>query len=136
MIQCNDIPLADLKTNAEYDLLSKLRNLGIVNNDNDENEDMFYNDSNFDCMYIENNNFFSNFKHSDYLSFFNLNVQSLPAKFNELKDLLSSFKSNLMLFVSRRFGRFKTTNCSGYQVTDLYINAGTIMFKEVGLGFT
>ena len=45
-------------------------------------------------MYIEDDNFFSNLKHSDYLSFFNLNVQSLPAKFNELKDLLFSLKLN------------------------------------------
>ena len=69
MIQCNDISLSDLKTNAEYDLLAKLRRLGIINNENDENEDMFYTDLDFDCMYIEDDNFFSNLMHSDYLSF-------------------------------------------------------------------
>ena len=90
MIQVNNINMSDLRNNPEFDLLEKMRNNAFMNDilDSDELNDLPHDSIEFNCNYAEDETFLSDINPADNLSFFSLNIQSLPAKFTELKDLL------------------------------------------------
>ena len=95
MIQVNDINLSDLRNKSEFDLLSKMRNNTFINDPSDPNDqinDLPHDNVEINCSYAEDESFFSNIKSDENLSFFSLNIQSLPAKFVEFKDLLATFE--------------------------------------------
>ena len=82
-----------IDSNPNFNFLSK-----ISDNDNDDellfnNPDFSpYSELEFNCSYIGPDHF--TLKDSDNLAVLSLNIQSLPAKFNELSDMLNELSTN------------------------------------------
>lgn len=80
--------LNNLTTNPSFDFLKLLReNQDEI--DPNESNDSPYENSNFDCTYVDPLNFKEKFGVQKNISMLTLNVQSLPAKFSELHELIS-----------------------------------------------
>jgi hypothetical protein len=85
------INLEDVLNNPNYDFINKIRSYSdLQNNDRFINvNDSPYFDSNILCSYIDELQFYDKFKDDKRLSVMSLNVQSLPAKFNEFAEMIS-----------------------------------------------
>jgi len=89
------ISLDSLVNNPMYDFLYHLMpNI----NDNDK-DDEFSNISPYanvesNSKYLDELEYISEFKGKNKQTFMSLNIQSLPSKFNELEELIQSFKCN------------------------------------------
>ena len=92
----------DIADNFRTDLLAEdpyhnfLSKMSIQEDFNNEQESFFsnsndspYNSSSFDCKYVSSEELKNSISKNDFLVM-SLNVQSLNAKFNDLKDLLDS----------------------------------------------
>ena len=69
-----------------------MRSSNIYLNEDEHVEDLPYDNVKLKCMYVEENDHFKQFKSKETLSFFSANIQSLPAKFSDLKELLVSLE--------------------------------------------
>ena len=91
-----DLGIDAIDSDPNFNFLTK-----ISNPDPDEDEFMFsnpdfspYSETDFKCAYIETTHFRNNPTINDF-SVLSLNIQSLPAKYNELNDILNKlFASN------------------------------------------
>ena len=83
-----------INSDPNYNFLSK-----IIDNDNDDdflfnNPDFSpYSEIDFNCAYIGTDHF-RNSNPPNNISVISLNIQSLPAKYNELCDMLGELSSN------------------------------------------
>jgi hypothetical protein len=88
-----EFSLNNLSVNPKFDFIKTL----FEPTDNTDEEDFFgspYDSSNISCSYLdplEYSSRFSNLKHVSIMSF---NIQSLPAKFHELKELIHMLSSS------------------------------------------
>jgi hypothetical protein len=82
----NLFSLDSLTNNPSYDFINSLHN----DDDNDSDFDIRspYDLNTFDCSYSDLSSFNSTYSKNPYVSLFSLNIQSLPAKFAELKELI------------------------------------------------
>jgi len=82
----NFFSLNSLTNNPSYDFIKNLYN----DDDNDPDFDIRspYDLNSFDCSYSDVSSFNSTYNKSPYVSLFSLNIQSLPSKFAELKELI------------------------------------------------
>ena len=90
-----DLGIYAIDSNPNFNFISK-----ISNTDPDENELMFnnpdfspYSETEFKCSYIETDHFRNNPTTYDF-SVLSLNIQSLPAKYNELNDMLNELSAS------------------------------------------
>ena len=81
MDDTNLFSLENLNNKPEYNFLSQLNN-------DDNNYDYPYNND-IKCSFIDVNSFCKTYVNEKRLSFMCINIQSLPAKFNEFTDLIS-----------------------------------------------
>jgi exonuclease III len=58
-------------------------------------DDSPYADSNILCSYIDENSFHDRYKNDKRLSVMTINVQSLPAKFSELSEMIMCMRNNM-----------------------------------------
>jgi hypothetical protein len=89
----NDFSIGSLTANPNFDFI---HNINSNTNDDhgslsffDDNDDSPYNPNAFQCSYVDINTLCSSNVNSKNLTFMSLNIQSLPAKYSELKDLLN-----------------------------------------------
>ena len=91
--------LGNISSNPQFDFLN---NLNVLNNDqseafnflNTDDSDSPYNLSTFHCNYYDEIEYCKTFKSEKRLSIMSLNVQSLSAKFSDLKDFLELLSCN------------------------------------------
>ena len=90
-----DLRIDAIDSDPNFNLLTK-----ISNTDPDEDEFMFsnpdfspYSETDFKCSYIETDHFRNNPTINDF-SVLSLNIQSLPAKYNELSDMLNELSAS------------------------------------------
>jgi hypothetical protein len=88
----NNLSIGGLTANPNFDFIN---NINSNSNDDhgslnffDDNVDSPYNPNSFNCSYVDINTLCNSNNHPKNLSFMSLNIQSLPAKYSELKDLL------------------------------------------------
>jgi hypothetical protein len=88
--------LADLLTDPKYDFLAQftadhegISNYSFFNEANDNPYDSIQ----ISCDYYDENEFSHKFRNLKNFSMFSLNIQSLSAKFNEFKELLSHLET-------------------------------------------
>ena len=89
----DDISLHDLKTKLQFDFLSQVHdqndnNFFSANYNNNIIDDSPYSQINFKCDYFDENEFIDTYKNLGKFSFLSWNIQSLPAKFFEVKEFL------------------------------------------------
>ena len=92
MNQDEDIPLANLRNDSQYDLLTKMRSNVFTNEDEEHIDDLPHDSIDLKCIYVEEPDDIKVFKPSENLSFYSINIQSLPAKFAEFQEQLTTFK--------------------------------------------
>ena len=82
----------EIDSNANFNFINKILQ-NDLNSDNDflfsNNEFSPYSEINFNCSYINPDQI--HHINTNNLSVMSLNIQSLPAKFNELSDMLAGF---------------------------------------------
>ena len=90
-----DLGIDAIDSDPNFNFLTK-----ISNPDPDEDEFMFsnpdfspYSETDFKCSYIETDHFRNNPTINDF-SVLSLNIQSLPAKYNELNDMLNKLSAS------------------------------------------
>ena len=90
-----DLGIDAIDSDPNFNFLTK-----ISNPDPDEDEFMFsnpdfspYSETDFKCSYIETDHFRNNPTINDF-SVLSLNIQSLPAKYNELSDMLNELSAS------------------------------------------
>ena len=96
MADTNFFPMENLKNKPEFDFLSQFNTDNSTNggiNDNN-NIDCPYSNSDIKCSFIDINSFCNKFANEKRLSLMCLNIQSLPAKFNEFSDLISQLSTS------------------------------------------
>jgi len=86
---CNDD-----KYNFLHKILSEKDDVHSFTNTFSEDLNSPYNDCSFICNYLDEPSYISKYSNSKNLSCCTLNVQSLPAKFNDLSDLISHMLFN------------------------------------------
>jgi hypothetical protein len=103
MTRNNDFNLGSLIDNPNFDFIKILSS--NLDNDNDNESlpfiisddiDSPYNNSVFNCNYVDHLSICTSYLNNS-VNIMSLNVQSLPAKFSELKDLLNHFSTNNFL---------------------------------------
>ena len=92
MNQDEDISLTNLRNDSQYDLLKKVRSNVFNNEDEEPIDDSPYDSIDLKCTYIEDPDDIKQFKPNENLSFYSVNIQSLPSKFAEFKEQLTTFK--------------------------------------------
>ena len=90
-----DLGIDAIDSDPNFNFLTKISNI-----DPDEDEFMFsnpdfspYSETDFKCSYIETDHFRNNPTINDF-SVLSLNIQSLPAKYNELNDMLNELSAS------------------------------------------
>jgi hypothetical protein len=91
--------LDDLVSDPRYNFLSSL---GLTDDITDSTHDSLnatlddspYTQATFDTKYYDNNVYIETFKSNKQLSLMSLNIQSLPAKFDNLKELICELSLN------------------------------------------
>ena len=110
MIQ-DSITLSDLKNSPQYDLLNKLTSNEYLNDflypEQSEPDD---DDVDIKCQYVEDDIYIKQFKSNENLSFLSLNIQSLPAKYNELKDFLETLDYSFDFICLQEIWRIQDEN--------------------------
>ena len=93
-----DISLDSVCNDAKYDFLHKMLSekddTHSLTNNFSEDVDSPYNDCSFICNFMDETEYCTKYSNSKNLSCCSFNVQSLPAKFNELSDFISLMLSN------------------------------------------
>ena len=89
----DDLFLNNLASNPNYDLLKTFCDYDIDGNFDFSSESPYEN-ANFSCDYIDPVAYSSKFKNIKDITLMSLNIQSLPSKFNDFKELISFFNKN------------------------------------------
>ena len=90
------VSLSDLESLEKFDFIKTL-NAPLNTNDSTfsfDHDFSVYNNIDLNCKYYDEKNFFDKYERSSKLSILNFNVQSLAAKFENLKTFLLSFSNN------------------------------------------
>ena len=88
-----EFSIDNLSINPKYDFLKNLLEPSIINEDEDFSGSP-YDSSNILCTYIDPNEYSVSFRNLKNFSIMSFNIQSLSAKFQELKELMHIFASN------------------------------------------
>jgi hypothetical protein len=108
----------NLTYNPDFDFISKINNVddNLIENSNpnnffDTNDlDSPYLPSNFKCTYLDPLETCTYLCNDNRISLMSINIQSLPAKFNELNELINLFASK-KLFIRRYPSPRNMANC-------------------------
>jgi hypothetical protein len=87
------LSLDNLICSDKHDFLHVLNNCNAPsagNFGNDHDDETLYNESTFSCYYLDETSFCSKFRNNEKFLIMCLNIQSLPAKFNELYQLVAN----------------------------------------------
>ena len=88
------LTLDSITNNPDFDFLSHYSS-AIPFDDNDPDNNISpYSNIDMCCKYYDETEFVNEFKLKNEQLFISLNVQSLPAKFNELEDFILYLKNN------------------------------------------
>ena len=93
----SDFSLSSLSSNPNFDFSNSLLNSNFfINNnlDNNPNDDSPYSNLDLICNYLDETSFVNKYKATNKFSYFSLNIQSLPSKFNEFSELINNFSHN------------------------------------------
>ena len=96
MANTTDFSLNSLNTNPSFNFSNSLFNSNYFSsNPNDDTyDDSPYSNLDIQCNYMDESQYVSSFKNTKQFSYMSLNLQSLPAKFNEFHDLIQNLTSN------------------------------------------
>ena len=94
MANLTDFSLNNLSTNPDFNLLNILSNRDGTNESDFFNDESPYETANLTCEYIDPVTYSTNFKNFANVSILSLNIQSLSAKFSDLKELISLLETS------------------------------------------
>jgi hypothetical protein len=90
MDDVNVLNLESIVNNPDYDFLEKIRTFDDLSNENFINcNDSPYGECTIKCNYLDEFQFYDAYSNDNRIMVMTLNVQSLPAKFTEFKDMIS-----------------------------------------------
>jgi hypothetical protein len=88
MVNVNPYSLNCLSTDPKYDFVSAMIN---INSDESEFVSSPYEDNLFSCFYVDPTEYTSMYRNCKNVSIMSFNIQSIPSKFAEFKDLINIF---------------------------------------------
>ena len=92
MADQNDFSLDNLNNSPSFNFFNSLSNSELYNDEN--YDDSPYSNLDVSCKYYDEIQFTSKFQNVKNFSFLSLNIQSLPAKFNEFQEFINNLQVN------------------------------------------
>ena len=86
--------LGDLVNNPNFNFINHFANQPDQDDSPFDFSDSPYTTSTFDTQFIDSSTFISTYKTNNNLKLLSLNIQSLPAKYNELRSFIISLSTN------------------------------------------
>ncbi len=91
MIDNNQFSLDNINLSPDFNFSHTLSHTEFILDDNDDSP---YNNIAVHCKYLDESQFIARYHNTENLSYLSLNIQSLPAKFDELYEFIVLLQNN------------------------------------------